>query len=196
MTSKPPGSPAADDVTALLQAWGQGDADAGERLFPLVYAELRRQARRYMRGERADHTLQPTALAHEAYLRLAGRERAWADRAHFFAVAARAMRQVLVDHARRHRAAKRDALQLEAPADVRDQPVDLLDLDAALAELAQLDTKQVEVVEMRFFAGLSVEETAEALGLSARTVKREWSTARAWLKHRLRDRGPERAKDR
>jgi RNA polymerase sigma factor (TIGR02999 family) len=196
MTSKPPGNPAADDVTALLQAWGQGDVDAGERLFPLVYAELRRQARRYMRGERAAHMLQPTALAHEAYLRLAGRERAWADRAHFFAVAARVMRQVLVDHARRHRAAKRDGLQLEAPEDVRDEPVDLLDLDAALAELAQLDPKQVEVVEMRFFAGLSVEETAEALGLSPRTVKREWSTARAWLKHRLRERGPGRAKDR
>jgi len=196
MTSKPPGSPAADDVTALLQAWGQGDSDAGERLFPLVYAELRRQARRYMRGERADHTLQPTALAHEAYLRLAGRERVWADRAHFFAVAARAMRQVLVDHARRRRAAKRDGLQLEAPEDVRNEPVDLLDLDAALAELAQLDPKQVEVVEMRFFAGLSVEETAEALGLSPRTVKREWSTARAWLKHRLRERRPGRAKDR
>jgi RNA polymerase sigma factor (TIGR02999 family) len=196
MTSKPPGNPAADDVTALLQAWGQGDVDAGERLFPLVYAELRRQARRYMRGERAGHTLQPTALAHEAYLRLAGRERAWADRAHFFAVAARVMRQVLVDHARRHRAAKRDGLQLSAPEDVRDEPVDLLDLDAALAELAELDSKQVEVVEMRFFAGLSVEETAEALGLSPRTVKREWSTARAWLKHRLRERGPGRAKDR
>jgi RNA polymerase sigma factor (TIGR02999 family) len=149
-----------------------------------------------MRGERAGHTLQPTALAHEAYLRLAGRERDWADRAHFFAVAARAMRQVLVDHARRHRAAKRDGLQLEAPEGVRDEPVDLLDLDAALAELAQLDPKQVEVVEMRFFAGLSVDETAEALGLSPRTVKREWSTARAWLKHRLRERGPGRAKDR
>ncbi len=186
MLAKDPSDRAPGEVTSLLQAWGQGDADAGERLFPLVYAELRRQARRYLRGERAGHTLEPTALAHEAYLRLAGRERAWADRAHFFAVAARAMRQVLVDHARRRRAAKRDACLLSAPALVPAANVNLLDLDEALTELGRLDPQQLQVVEMRFFTGLSVEETAEALGLSSRTVKREWSTAQAWLKRRLR----------
>jgi RNA polymerase sigma-70 factor (ECF subfamily) len=187
MLPKDPVDRAPGEVTSLLQAWGQGDANAGERLFPLVYDELRRQARRYLRGERAGHTLEPTALAHEAYLRLAGRERAWADRAHFFAVASRAMRQVLVDHARRRRAAKRDACLLSAPADVPAAPVNLLDLDEALTELGRLDPQQLQVVEMRFFTGLSVEETAEALGLSSRTVKREWSTAQAWLKRRLRD---------
>lgn len=175
-------------VTGLLRAWGEGDAAAGERLFPLVYAELRRQARRFMRAERVRHTLQPTALAHEAYLRLAGRNRAWADRSHFFAVAARAMRQVLVDHARRRRAAKREAWLVSSPDERRPQaalPVDLLDLDDALTALGRLDPKQLEIVELRFFGGLSVDETAEALGLSPRTIKRDWSTARAWLKRRL-----------
>jgi RNA polymerase sigma-70 factor, ECF subfamily len=180
-------TPPAPAVTTLLRAWAQGDETAGERLFPILYAELRRQAARYLRRERRAHTLQPSALVNEAYLRLAGvPEFDWHSRAQFFAIAARVMRQVLVDHARRRRAAKRAGCHVTlADADAAVAPLDLLDLESALDELAVLDARQAQVVELRFFGGLDVEEVAGVLGLSARTVKREWSTARAWLQHRL-----------
>lgn len=174
-------------VTTLLRAWAQGDEAAGERLFPLLYGELRRQAARYMRRERRGHTLQPSGLVNEAYLRLAGSPAPdWHDRTHFFAIAARVMRQVLVDHARRRQAAKREGCQVTLEdAGAPEAPLELLDLESALAELVALDPRQARVVELRFFGGLDVDETAEVLGLSPRTVKREWQTARAWLQHRL-----------
>ena len=186
----PHGYPQADPapgVTALLRAWAQGDEAAGERLFPILYGELRLQARRYMRRERRGHTLQPSGLVHEAYLRLAGApDLDWHDRAHFFAFAARVMRQVLVDHARRRKAAKREGQHVTFDeADAPAAPLETLDLENALIELAALDPRQARVVELRFFGGLDVDETAAVLGLSARTVKREWQTARAWLQHRL-----------
>jgi RNA polymerase sigma factor (TIGR02999 family) len=179
-----------ENVTALLRAWGSGDREAGERLMPLVYRELRRQAGRYLRRERRDHTLPATALVHETYLRLVGEQAPWADRAHFFGVAARVMRQVLVDHARRHRAAKRGggwtrvALEgsgVAAPL-VGDRDLDLVVLDEGLVELAALDPAKARVVELRFFGGLSLAETAETLGVSASTITREWRMARAWLR--------------
>jgi RNA polymerase sigma factor (TIGR02999 family) len=190
MLPKDPVDRAPGEVTSLLQAWGQGDANAGERLFPLVYDELRRQARRYLRGERAGHTLEPTALAHEAYLRLAGRERAWADRAHFFAVASRAMRQVLVDHARARLRQKRGAGQgalgtLDDVPAAATGPEWLLDLDRILARLRARDEQLVSVFECRFFGGFSEAETAEALGLSLRSVQRAFMRARAWLRTEL-----------
>lgn len=182
-------------VTTLLRAWAQGDEAAGERLFPILYGELRRQAAFFMRRERRAHTLQPSGLVHEAYLRLRGAPGLdWNDRQHFLAIAARVMRQVLVDHARRRHAAKREGVHVtftegQAPAEA----LDLLDLESALEELAALDERQARVVELRFFGGLDVEESADALGLSPRTVKREWQTARAWLQHRLTRGGPPRA---
>jgi RNA polymerase sigma factor (TIGR02999 family) len=174
-------------VTTMLRAWAQGDEAAGERLFEVLYAELRRQAARYMRGERRGHTLQPSGLVHEAYLRLQGSPGLeWHDRTHFFAIAARVMRQVLVDHARRRKAAKREGCLVSLDdADAQAAPLEVLDLEEALKELTALDPRQARVVELRFFGGLDVEETADALGLSARTVKREWQTARAWLQRRL-----------
>lgn len=174
-------------VTALLRAWAQGDEAAGERLFPILYGELRRQAARYMRRERRSHTLQPSGLVNEAYLRLAGSpDLDWHSRAQFFAIAARVMRRVLVDHARRRMAAKREGCHVTlGDADAPVPPMELLDLEEALKELVVLDPRQARVVELRFFGGLDVEETALALGLSARTVKREWRTARAWLQKRL-----------
>lgn len=181
-------------VTTLLRAWAQGDDAAGEQLFPIIQGELRRQAGRYMWRERRDHTLQPTALVNEAYLRLAGSlDLDWHSRAQFFAIAARVMRQVLVDHARRRKAAKREGLHVtltdvEAPR----VPLELLDLENALQELLALDPRQARVVELRFFGGLDVEETASVMGLSPRTVKREWRTARAWLQHQLLGEGQKR----
>jgi RNA polymerase sigma factor (TIGR02999 family) len=176
-------------LTRLLQAWQQGDAPAGEQLVPLVYAELRRIARIKLGAERAGHTLQATALVHEAWLRLMQQHGAgWQNRAQFFAIAAQAMRRILVDHARRRQAAKRGSG--EPMADVDDlanvlvSPVpdeQLVALDAALERLAAIDERQAKVVELRFFGGLSVEEAAEILALSATTVKREWATARLWL---------------
>jgi RNA polymerase sigma factor (TIGR02999 family) len=176
------------DVTELLVAWEQGDDEALRRLGHLVYDELRAIAAAQMRGERRDHTLQPTALVHEAFLRLSEqRRRHWKERRQFFAVASRLMRQVLVDHARAHRAAKRggDVTRVEvtsldalaAPSEV----FDVLALDEALTRLAALQPRLARVVELRFFGGLEVEETAELLGCSPRTVKRDWSLARAWL---------------
>jgi len=181
----------APPVTTLLRAWAQGNEAAGEQLFPILYGELRRQAGRYMRRERRGHTLQPSGLVHEAYLRLAGSPGLdWRSRAQFFAIAARVMRQVLVDHARRRRAAKREVCQVTlTDAGAPEVPLELLDLENALRELVDLDQRQARVVELRFFGGLDVEETAEVLGLSPRTVKREWQTARAWLQHRLLEGG-------
>jgi RNA polymerase sigma factor (TIGR02999 family) len=188
-----PGAPAepAAPVTALLRAWAQGDAAAGDRLFAILHAELRRQAARYMRRERPGHTLQPSGLVNEAYLRLAGSpDLDWHSRAHFFAIAARIMRQVLIDHARRRRAGKREACHVTLDDVVAAAaPLELLDLDAALNELALLDPRSAQIVELRYFGGLDVEEAASALGLSPRTVKREWATARAWLQHRLQHGG-------
>lgn len=179
------------DVTRLLIEWKRGDATALDRIIPLVHAELRRIAARHLRRERPGHTLQPTALVHEAYLRLVPTsELEWRDRAHFFAVAARVMRQVLVDHARAHRAEKRGGAvqkvsieEVAAPAAIPD--VDLLALEDALKRLFDFDPQQGRVVELRYFGGLTIEETAEVIGVSPATVKREWMMARAWLRREL-----------
>jgi RNA polymerase sigma factor (TIGR02999 family) len=182
------GSPPLESVTLLLQAWSQGDAEAGRRLVPLVYGELRRRAASYLRRERAEHTLQPTALVHEAYLRLVGYQAPWRTRSQFFGVASNLMRQILVDHARRRRAAKRDAVRValdEAAAPAAEREVDLVRLDDALSELSALDARQGRVVELRYFGGLTLEEAAEVLGVSVATVKRDWTLARAWLFDRL-----------
>jgi RNA polymerase sigma factor (TIGR02999 family) len=186
------GGPAAPpDVTLLLSRLRQGDDRALERLMPLVHDELRRLARYHMRGERAGHTLQPTALAHEAYMRLVDLDRIdWRGRAHFFAVAAGIMRRILIDHARKRRAARRGGgaahVSLDEGAGVADQrPEELVALDDAMGRLAELDPRQERIVELRFFGGLSVDETAAVLGISARTVKREWAVARAWLRAEL-----------
>jgi RNA polymerase sigma-70 factor (ECF subfamily) len=176
------------EVTALLKEWAAGDRAALERLMPLVYGELRRLAASQLRAERRNHTLQPTALVHEAYLRLVGqRSVSWANRAHFFGIASRIMRRILVDHARRRRRAKRNPgtvyLDLGTPGTgAADRSPELLALDDALTELEKLDPRQAKVVELRFFGGLSVEETAEVTGISTATVKREWKTARAFLR--------------
>ena len=184
------------EVTALLRDWSGGDRDALERLMPLVYQELRRLAASYLRVERPDHTLQPTALVHEAYLRLVDqRGVSWQNRAHFFGIAAQMMRRILVDHARRRQAAKRDATALRVQAmsaegeeaSVRDP--ELLALDQALCGLESIDARQARIVELRFFGGLTVEETAEVAGVSSATVKREWRTARAWLAREIRPAG-------
>lgn len=185
------GAPARGEVTALLKDWSGGDQRALEQLLPLVYGELRKLAAGYMRKERSDHTLQPTALVHEAYLRLVDQERVdWHNRAHFFGIAARMMRRVLVDHARRRQAAKRDAATYYLPfADEVASPgrdPELLDFDRALESLSALDPRQAKIVELRFFGGLTVEETAEVVGISPATVKREWQTARAWLAREIR----------
>lgn len=184
-------SPAAGSVTQLLRAWGGGDAAALDQMVPLVYEELRRQAQRYLRRESPGHTLQTTALVHEAYLRLVDQRTArWESRAQFFGVAAQLMRRILVDHARSHHAAKRGGSAIQVPleegtAPAEERDVDLLALDDALTRLAQLDERQAKVVELRYFTGLGIEETAEALGISPATVKREWTMARAWLKREL-----------
>ena len=160
-------------------------------MVPLVYEELRRQAQRYLRRESPGHTLQTTALVHEAYLRLVDQRTArWQSRAQFFGVAAQLMRRILVDHARSHHAAKRGGSAIQVPleeetAAAEERDVDLLALDEALTRLAQLDERQAKVVELRYFTGLGIEETAEALGISPATVKREWTMARAWLKREL-----------
>jgi RNA polymerase sigma factor (TIGR02999 family) len=174
----------------LLADWANRDPSARDELVPIVYEELRRLAHHYMRGEREGHTLQTTALVNEVYLRLAGIDGLqWRDRAHFFAMAATLMRRVLVDHARQRGRDKRGGGVSVVPLDetaVSPQPeVDVVALDEALQRLDAVDPQQCRVVELRFFAGLSVEETAEALGISAATVKRDWATARLWLYHEL-----------
>jgi len=179
------------EVTALLKEWAAGDPAALERLMPLVYEELRRLAASQLRAERRNHTLQPTALVHEAYMRLIGqRSVSWANRAHFFGIASRMMRRILVDHARRRGRNKRSPgtvyLDLgNSETVVADRTPELLALDDALTQLEKLDPQQARVVELRFFAGLSVEETAEVAGISTATVKREWATARAFLRHEI-----------
>ncbi len=182
--------PSPDEVTRLLADWRQGDAHALGRLIPLVYAELRRRAAGQLARERGGHTLQPTALVHEALVRLLGHDqRAWHDRAHFLAVAARVMRMVLVDHARARRAQKRgggERITVRDDLAVAARPeIDVAALDDALTRLEELDARQAKIVELRFFGGLSVEQTAEALDVSPATVKREWRMAKAWLHAQL-----------
>jgi RNA polymerase sigma-70 factor (ECF subfamily) len=179
-----------DDVTALLIEWRQGDAAALERLVPLVYAELKKVAGAHLRHEQAGHSLQATALVHEVYLRLVNVDRmTFESRAHFMAVAARLMRQILVDRARRRLRTKRGGratiVSLDGVAQavhtVGPTNIDVLALDEALAELASFDAQQCRIVEMRFFAGLTIDEAARALGISTATVEREWAVAKAWL---------------
>jgi RNA polymerase sigma factor (TIGR02999 family) len=175
----------------LLRAWGRGDLRARDDLVPLVYRQLRRQAAAYLRRERHDHTLQPTALVHEAYLRLAGQDRvAWQNRAHFFGIAANIMRRILVDHARERQAAKRPGAGLRVALDDRvgaTLPVDceVLLLDQALHELMRVDARQAQIVELRYFGGMSEQEVGQVLSVSRATVTREWQTARAWLFRRM-----------
>lgn len=183
-------------VTELLVRWRDGDRHALDALMPLVYEELRRLAHYYLQRERSDHTLQSTALVHEAYMRLAGQSPPqWQNRAHFFGIAAHIMRQILVEYARSHAAAKRgggacrvtidDAVALPAQAEV-----DVVALDKALTELSEMDEQQGRIVELRFFSGLTIEDTSEVLGISPATVKREWVTARAWLHRAMSGEAP------
>jgi len=187
--------PSPGDITQLLVDLRRGSPEADAKLAPLVYTQLRRLAAHYMKHERPGHTLQPTALVNEAYLRLvAWQEANWKDRAHFFRVAARLMRQILVEHARARSAGKRGGsiqkITLDEALEFSPERSDeLIALDDALQSLERLDPRQTQIVELRFFVGLSVEETAEALGISARTVKRDWNVARAWLHGELTQRG-------
>ena len=176
------------EVTALLHEWGKGNHEAMDRLIPLVYEHLRRLAGHYMRRERPEHTLQPTALVNEAYLRLNEVTVSWQDRAHFFAVAARLMRRLLVDHARAGRRRKRDnvRISLDEAAEVSTtRATNLIVLDQALTQFAAFDPRKVEIIELHFFAGLSNQEVAETLGVSRATVQRELRLAKAWLKRQL-----------
>jgi RNA polymerase sigma-70 factor, ECF subfamily len=186
----PVSPPTAAEVTSLLAASSQGDEEALDKLLPLVYAELRKLASRYLRRERPDHSLQATALVHEAYLRLIGQEVSWQNRAHFFGVAAEMMRRILIDNARKHQAAKRGSggvkLSLDEALDMADEKAaELVALDDALKALAVFDEQKSRIVELRFFGGLSIEETAEVLGLSTATVVRQWKMAKAWLYHEV-----------
>jgi len=177
----------ANEVTQLLVSWGKGDQQSLESLIPLVYDELRRQARRYLRRERPDHTLQSSALVHEVYVRLIDQRQAnWHNRSQFFGVAAQLMRRILVDHARSRGAVKRGAgvtklAIAEEVAAIEMQNVDLIALDTSLTKLEQIDPQQCRIVELRFFSGLSIEDTADALSISPATVKRDWAMARGWL---------------
>ena len=179
------------EVTELLTAWSGGDKAALDKLMPLIHQELRRLAHHYMSRERTGHTMQTTALVNEAYLRLVNREGVnWQNRAHFFAIASQLMRHILVDHARSHAYAKRgggaQTISLdEAMVVSQERAADVVALDDVLKELAHIDPQQSRIVELRFFGGLTIEETAEVLALSPATIKREWSTARAWLYHEL-----------
>ena len=179
------------DISVILKDWSGGNRTSADALLTIVYDELRKIAAQYLSKERSGHTLQPTALVHEAYMKLVDiSDIKWQDRAHFFAVSANVMRHILVDHARAKRAAKRggsaqrieldDAISLSNERDL-----DLLDVDEALKELAKFDEQQCRIVEMRFFGGLTIEETAHVVGVSPATVKREWSMAKAWLRRRL-----------
>ena len=183
--------PSTHEVTQVLRELSDGQESAPQRLMPLVYDELRKLAAGYLKGERADHTLQATALVHEAYLRLVDwKNVSWQNRAHFFALAAHAMRGILVDHARARKAEKRGggmtklALE-EAVSFPRRSEVDLLALDESLRELAEFDPAQSRIVELRFFGGLTIDETAEVMGISPATIKREWKMAKAWLHQRI-----------
>ena len=184
-----------DDITGLLQSWQHGDREALERLAPRVYAELRRIAARALARERPDHTLQSTALVHEAFLKLVDQRQVdWQSRSHFFGLAAQLMRRILVDHARRvgrtKRGGKTPVLSLETAGDLaatssHSDSIDVFLLDTALRKLEQLDATQSRIVELRFFGGLTIEETAGLLGVSAMTIKRDWAVARAWLYREL-----------
>jgi len=184
---------ATQEITHILKNWTAGDADAAARLMPLVYEELRRLARNYLARERGDHTLQPTALVHEAYLRLAHDEdMTWQDRAHFYGVAARLMRQILVDHARAHSAAKRGGLQtklvLEEAREVAgEKALEIVALDGALQSFAETYPRKSQVVELKFFGGLDAREIAEVLKVSEKTVLRDWSFAKLWLCRELNE---------
>jgi len=177
----------ATPVTELLVRWRSGDADALQALMPLVYDEMRRLAHRYLRRERPGHTLQSTALVHEAFVRLTGNAPPqWEDRAHFFGIAAHLMRQILVEYARSRNAGKRGGpairLNIDSIAEPSARPdLDIVALDDALKDLARIDAQQSRVVELRFFSGLSIEDTAQVMGISESTVKRDWNTARVWL---------------
>ena len=183
--------PTATPVTELLVRWRSGDGDALQALMPLVYDEMRRLAHRYLRRERPGHTLQSTALVHEAFVRLTGNAPPqWEDRAHFFGIAAHLMRQILVEYARSRNAGKRGGAAIKLAIDSVDVPgespgLDIVALDDALKDLARFDPQQSRVVELRFFSGLSIEDTAEVLGISESTVKRDWNTARVWLVREL-----------
>ena len=180
------------DVSGLLQAWTRGDDAAGDRLLAVVYGELRRRAAAHLRRERAGHTLQPTALVHEAYLRLVKQERmGWQNRAQFFGVASQMMRRILVDRARARHMSKRSGrwariTLVEDVAQSQAREVDVLDLDRALTELAKFDARKSQIAELRFFGGLTLEETGEICDLSLATVERDWQAARAWLYARLK----------
>jgi RNA polymerase sigma factor (TIGR02999 family) len=184
-------TPSPSNVTEMLHDWSNGDREVFDQLVPVVYEELRRQAARYLRRERPGHTLQTTALIHEAYIRLIDQKNVhWQNRAHFFAIAAELMRRILVDHARSHQAAKRGGGDINLPLEeamivAEGREVDLVALDEALERLAAIDAQQSRVVELKFFSGLSVEETAEVLGVSPRTVKRDWNVAKAWLRREI-----------
>jgi len=176
----------------MLNRAASGDDEAMASVFGVLYAELRRLAAAAMRHERSDHTLQPTALVHETYLRLADYQGAWHNRNHFFALAATGMRRILVEHARGRNAVKRGSGQrrisihdVDVPASAQEDGIDLVALDTALVRLAELDARQARIVELRFFGGLTVEETASVIGISERTVKREWQMSRAWLRREM-----------
>lgn len=184
--------PSPENVTELLVDWSKGDQNALEKLMPLVYSELRRLAGNYLRRERQNHTLQPTALVNEAYLKLIDQRRArWQNRAQFYGVAAQLMRRILVDHARAHQAAKRGGsdqqrLSITSAGELSEKPdTDILALHEALEELTVMDPQQGRIVELKFFGGLSIEETAEVLGIGHATVERDWKMARAWLRRKL-----------
>jgi len=185
--------PRSREITAMLREWEGGNRAALEELMPLVYDELHKQAARYLRRERAGHTLQTTALIHEAFLKLVGqREANWESRNHFFAIAAQAMRRILIDHARAKHQEKRGGANIPLALDDvalvsggSEQNIDLLALDQALDRLAEIDEQQVRILELRYFGGLGIEETAAALGISRATVVREWSVAKTWLRREL-----------
>lgn len=190
MLRQPEKSP--PEITEILRAWNDGRREALDEIVPLVYDELRRQARRYLRRERGNHTLQTTALVNEAYLKLIDqRNVAWQNRAHFFGIAASLMRRILVDYARTKHRRKRGGAAEDLPLDeailikAENGDLDLLALDEALDRLAEIDAQQARIVELRYFSGLSIEETAEVLAISIATVKRNWNMARAWLHHEL-----------
>jgi len=181
-----------ENVTQLLMKWSEGDQTALEKLMPLVYSELRRLASNYLRRERQNHTLQPTALVNEAYLKLVDqRKPRWQNRAQFYGVAAQLMRRILVDHARQNKAAKRGGseqqrLSITSAGQLGEKPdIDLLALHEALEELKTFDSQQERIVELKFFGGLSIDETAEVLGIGHATVERDWKMARAWLRRKL-----------
>jgi RNA polymerase sigma factor (TIGR02999 family) len=180
------------EITRMLQEWSGGKQEALDALLPLVYAELHRQASRYLRRERRDHTLQTTALIHEAYLKLIDqRDVDWQNRAHFFGIAAQAMRRILVDYAKARHRAKRGGIGEDLPLEAaalavsEEKSIDLVALDEALTRLAGFDERQARIVELRYFSGLSIEETAEVLRISPATVKSDWNVAKAWLRHEI-----------